>query len=274
MGISFQIEKIFNLIMMMEYKIKNIFTGRRLTTFQSTVRRKFFLLKCKCTKWKMVPKCPIGIPKVPYRNTKNKIWQWIEIWDALYRERIIFIGQAINEDMANNLVATILYLDSVNNNDIKININCTGGEVSPSLALLDTMRYIKSDVLSIGFGSCMGMAGFLLSMGHKGKRFALYNTRLMLHHPTGTVRGQVSGIYREACELMKIRNRMDQLIAEQSGQPVEKIAYDLRRNMFMTTEHAIEYGIIDCVIKSTKNITSCLVDKGSRYTLNSIFVEK
>merc|ERR1719198_648054 len=101
------------------------------------------------------------------------------------------------------------------------------------MALQDTMRHINSEVASIGFGGCMGMAGFLLSMGHKGKRYALQNTRLMLHHPTGTVRGQASDIYREACELMKIRNHMDQLIAEQSGQP---IAYDLRRNFYMTTE--------------------------------------
>merc|ERR550514_510745 len=147
----------------------------------------------------------------------------------------------------------MLYLDSINNNDIKIYINCSGGDVTPCLSLLDTIRHVKSEVASVGFGGCMGMAGFLLSMGHKGKRFALLNTRMMLHHPTGTVRGQASDIYREACELMKIRNRMDQLLAEQTGQPVEKIAYDLRRNMFMTTEYAVRYGIIDSVIGQTRD---------------------
>jgi ATP-dependent Clp protease protease subunit len=234
-----------------------LFKGIQLTnqdshSFQTIIRKKINFLASNSLNTKEITKCPIGIPKVPFRNSKERFWQWIEIWDVMYRERIIFMGQPLKEDTGNNLVATLLYLDSLNNNDIKNYINCSGGDVTPCLAIFDSMRHVKSDIVSLGFGSCMGMAGFLLSMGHKGKRFALQNTRLMLHHPTGLVRGQASEIYREACEIMKIRNRIDQLIAEQSGQPVEKVAYDLRRNIFMTAENAIDYGIIDTVIKPKK----------------------
>merc|ERR1712023_254273 len=105
-------------------------------------------------------------------------------------------------------------------------INCSGGEVLPGLTLSDTMRYIKSDVSTIGCGGCMGMAGFVLAMGEKGKRYALRNSRIMLHHPTGTARGYANDIRREAQELLKIRDRMNALISRQSDQPITKVIHD------------------------------------------------
>merc|ERR1712110_432310 len=149
------------------------------------------------------------------KNVKDGIWQWVDLWNLMYRERIVFLGQTLNEDHGNQLVATMLYLDSENTEDLNPYINCSGGEVVPSLAILDTMRYINSDVATFGFGGCMGMAGFLLALGQKGKRHALRNTRIMLHHPAGVARGQVSEIYREARELLKIRDLIDEFISEQ-----------------------------------------------------------
>merc|ERR1712057_135833 len=129
----------------------------------------------------------------------------------------------------------MVYLDSENKKDLNLYINCPGGEMVSCLAMQDTMSYVKSEVSTIGFGGCIGMAGFLLAMGQKSKRCALRNTRILIHHPAGVTRGQAASIHREARELLRIRDRMDRFISIQSGQPIEKVAYDLRRNLFMTT---------------------------------------
>merc|ERR1712118_194768 len=117
--------------------------------------------------------------------------------------------------------------------------------------MLDTIQYIESDVATIGIGGCIGMAGFLLAMGKKSKRYALRNTCIMLH-PDGTANGQAIHIYREACELLKLRDYINQLVAKQSGQPLEKVTYDLKRNLFMTTEEALDYGLIDKIVTPSK----------------------
>merc|ERR1712060_912340 len=157
----------------------------------------------------------------------------------------------LNEEFVNQIIPTILYLDNQKQDELNIYINCRGGEVNSSLTLLDTMRYIKSDVATTGLGSCTGMAGFLLSMGQKGKRYALSNTRLMLHHPEVSTRGQADDLFREACELLRTRDRMDQLITEQSGQPLEKIAHDLRRKLYIPAKEALKYDLIVKMVKST-----------------------
>merc|ERR1711959_564874 len=137
-----------------------------------------------------------------------------------------------------------------------------GGEVVPSLAMLDTMKYVKSDVVTVGLGGCMGMAGFLLAMGQKSKRYSLRNTRIMIHHPAGIARGQASCIHREAYELLRVRDQMEKLIVEQSGQPPAKVAYDLRRNLFMTAEDALEYGIIDRIVRPhTSKLRNLTIEK-------------
>ena len=115
---------------------------------------------------------PIGVPRVPYRTPRGEGWQWVDIWNCLYRERIIFLSKAVDEELGNQLVATMLYLDSENRKDINIYMNCSGGDVVPCLAIHDTMRHIKSDVGTVGFGGVMGMSGFLLAVGAKVGRFA------------------------------------------------------------------------------------------------------
>jgi hypothetical protein len=110
---------------------------------------------------------PIGVPRVPYRTPREGGWQWVDIWNCLYRERIIFLSKAVDEELGNQLVATMLYLDSENRKDINLYMNCSGGDVVPCLALHDTMRHVKSDVGTVGFGGVMGMSGFLLAVGAK-----------------------------------------------------------------------------------------------------------
>lgn len=196
---------------------------------------------------------PIGVPRVPYRTPKEGTWQWVDIWNCLYRERIIFLSKPVDEELGNQLVATMLYLDSENKKDMNLYINCSGGEVVPSLAIHDTMRHIKSDVGTVGFGGCMGMSGFLLAVGKKGKRVALQNTRIMVHHPSGAARGQASDINREAKELLRIRDYMDSILAQATGQSFEKVARDFSRNKYFDTTEAQEYGLIDQVVRPRRN---------------------
>lgn len=192
---------------------------------------------------------PIGVPRVPYRTPKEGSWQWVDIWNCLYRERIIFLSKPVDEELGNQLVATMLYLDSENKKDMNIYINCSGGEVVPCLAIHDTIRHVGSDVGTVGFGGCMGMSGFLLAVGCKGKRVVLQNTHIMIHHPSGTARGQASDINREARELLRIRDYMDTILAEATGQPFEKVAKDFSRNKYFDAKDALEYGIVDQIVK-------------------------
>lgn len=196
---------------------------------------------------------PIGVPRVPYRTPKEGSWQWVDIWNCLYRERIIFLSKPVDDELGNQLVATMLYLDSENKKDINLYINCSGGEVVPCLAIHDTMRHVKSDVGTVGFGGCMGMSGFLLAVGKKGKRYALQNTHVMIHHPSGAARGQASDINREARELLRIRDYMDTILAQATGQPFEKIARDFSRNMYFDAKEAQEYGVIDNIVKPRRS---------------------
>ncbi|KAG7671584.1 putative ATP-dependent Clp protease proteolytic subunit-related protein 2, chloroplastic [Nannochloris sp. 'desiccata'] len=195
---------------------------------------------------------PIGVPRVPYRTPKEGTWQWVDIWNCLYRERIIFLSKPVDEELGNQLVATMLYLDSENKKDMNIYINCSGGEVVPSLAIHDTMRHVKSDVGTVGFGGCMGMSGFLLAVGAPGKRNVLQNTHIMIHHPSGTARGQASDINREAKELLRIRDYMDTILANATGQPFERVARDFSRNMYFDAKEALEYGVVDNIVKPSR----------------------
>eukprot|EP00891_Asterochloris_glomerata_P001671 jgi/Astpho2/1671/Aster-04104 len=196
---------------------------------------------------------PVSVPKVPYRTPKEGTWQWVDIWNCLYRERIIFLSKPVDESLGNQLVATMLYLDSENHKDLNLYINTSGGGVVPCLALHDTMRHVKSDVASVGFGGCMGMAGFLLAVGKKGKRYVLPNTRIMLHHPSGTARGQASDIQNEARELMRIRGYINKVLSEATGKPIEKVQHDFNRNFYFDANEALEYGIIDRIIKPPRS---------------------
>lgn len=195
---------------------------------------------------------PIGVPKVPYRMPGEPYTQWIDIYNRLYRERIIFLGRDVDDEIANQIVAVMLYLDSEDpGKDIVLYINSPGGSVTAGLAIYDTMQHIKSDVVTICVGLAASMGSFLLAAGTKGKRLALPHSRIMIHQPSGGTRGQATDIEIEAREIIRIRRQLNQIYADRTGQPLEKIEKDMDRDYFMSPQEAKEYGLIDRVIETT-----------------------
>jgi ATP-dependent Clp protease, protease subunit len=197
---------------------------------------------------------PIGVPKVPFRMPGSNYEQWIDIEDRLFRERIIFLTEEVDDNIANFLVAYMLYLDSEDNTKpIYLYINSPGGSVTAGMAIYDTMQYIKSEVVTICVGLAASMGAFLLAAGAKGKRFALPHSRIMIHQPLGgTGRLQASDIAIEAQEIVRIKGLLNQIMADRSGQDVSKIAKDTDRDYFLSAAEAKEYGLIDRVIDTTK----------------------
>lgn len=193
---------------------------------------------------------PIGVPKVPYRMPGEPYSQWIDIYNRLYRERIIFLGKDIDDELANQIIAVMLYLDSEDpSKDIYLYINSPGGMVTSGMAIYDTMQHIKSEVVTICVGLAASMGSFLLAAGTPGKRLALPHTRIMIHQPSGGTRGQASDIEIEAREILRIRRQLNEIYAQRTGQPLEKIERDMDRDFFMSAEEAKEYGLIDRVIE-------------------------
>lgn len=172
----------------------------------------------------------------------------MDIWNVLYRERIIFLGQNIDEEFGNQIVGTMLYLDSENNKDMNVYVNCPGGDVVPSLSIHDTMKHCRSDVGTVGFGGALAMGGFLLSSGAKGKRYCLPHTKIMLHSPSGAARGQASDIENEARELLRVRRYLMQVIGKNTDRTEEETTASFSRDRYFTPEEAVEYGIVDQVI--------------------------
>jgi ATP-dependent Clp protease protease subunit len=193
---------------------------------------------------------PIGVPKVPYRLPGSQYEQWISIYSRLAVERILFLGSEVNDGMANALVAQMLYLDSDDNSKpIYLYINSPGGSVTAGLAIYDTMQYVKSEVVTICVGLAASMGAFLLAAGTKGKRLALPHSRIMIHQPLGgTSQRQASDIEIEAREILRMKDMLNQSMADMSGQPLEKIAKDTDRDYFLSADEAKDYGLIDRVI--------------------------
>ncbi|MGB0563155.1 MAG: ATP-dependent Clp protease proteolytic subunit [Spirulinaceae cyanobacterium] len=197
---------------------------------------------------------PIGVPRVPYKMPGQPYSDWINIYDRLYRERIIFIGRGINDGLANQIIAVMLYLDSEDSTKpIYLYINSPGGSVTAGLAIFDTIRHIKSEVVTICVGLAASMGAFLLCAGSKGKRLALPNARIMIHQPLGGTQGrrQATDIEIEAKEILRIKKQLNQIMADSTGQTVEKIEKDTDRDYFMSPQEALEYGLIDKVIEDT-----------------------
>ncbi len=194
---------------------------------------------------------PIGVPSVPYRLPGSQYERWIDIYTRLGQERIIFLGQEVTDGIANRIVALLLYLDSEDpSKPIYLYINSPGGSVTAGMAIYDTMQYIKSEVITICVGLAASMGSFLLAAGTPGKRLALPHARIMIHQPMGgTGRRQASDIEIEANEILRIRSQLNQLLANQCGQSLEKIEKDTDRDYFMSAEEAKEYGLIDKVIE-------------------------
>ncbi|MEL6929032.1 MAG: ATP-dependent Clp protease proteolytic subunit [Cyanobacteria bacterium J06600_6] len=195
---------------------------------------------------------PIGTPKVPYQLPGQQYSEWISIYTRLSLERIIFLGRSVDDMMANNIIAYLLYLDSEDpGKPIYLYINSPGGSVSAGLAIYDTMRHIKSEVITICVGLAASMGAFLLCGGTKGKRLALPHSRIMIHQPLGGMRGrnQATDISIQAKEILRLRDQLNQMMADNTGQTVEKIMKDTDRDYFLSAHEAMEYGLIDQVIE-------------------------
>ena len=172
-----------------------------------------------------------------------------DIYSRLLNERIIFLGTPIDDQIANLIVAQLLHLESEDpDKDISIYINCPGGSIYSGLAIYDTMQFIKPDIQTICVGIAMSMGSLLLTGGTKEKRFALPNSRLLMHQPSAGFEGQASDIEIHAREVLKIRERIDEIYAQHSGQTVEQVHTDMERDRFFKPEEAVEYGLIDRVI--------------------------
>ena len=172
-----------------------------------------------------------------------------DIYSRLLRDRIIFLGSAINDEIANLLIAQLLFLESEDpEKDINFYINSPGGIVTAGLAVYDTMQYIKPDIATVCIGQASSMGAVLLAAGATGKRYSLPNARIMIHQPLGGSQGQASDIAIQAKEILRIRDKLNDIIVEHTGQPFEKIEKDTDRDFFMSGQEAKDYGLIDTVM--------------------------
>lgn len=191
------------------------------------------------------------IPIVVEQNSKGE--RAYDIYSRLLKDRIIFIGSAIDDQVANLVIAQMLFLESEDPaKDIHLYINSPGGEVMAGLAIYDTIQYVKPDVSTLCMGQASSMAAVLLAAGEKGKRHALPNARVMIHQPLAGVHGQASDISIHAKEILKVRERLNKILSDHTGQPMDRVQNDTDRDYFMTPVEAKEYGIIDTIMAKHK----------------------
>ena len=187
------------------------------------------------------------IPTVHEISARGEV-RW-DIYSRLLKERVIFLVGPIDDLVANLVVAQMLFLESENpDKDIHLYINSPGGVITSGLSIYDTMKFIKPDVATMCIGQAASMGAFLLSAGTKGKRFSLPHSRIMIHQPSGGAQGQATDIEIQAKEILFLRERLNKLMAEHTGQPLERIARDVERDYFMSAEAAKEYGIVDQIL--------------------------
>ena len=183
-----------------------------------------------------------------------------DIYSRLLKERIIFLGTPINDEVANNVMAQMIFLEYENpEKDITLYINSPGGYVSAGLAIYDTMQHIRPNVATICVGDSISMAAILLAAGTKGKRYALPHSRIMLHQPSGAVTGQSTDIQVHAKELVRTREMLSKIIAEHTGRSIEDVREKTERDFFLTAEEALEFGVIDEIFKPHKNLPNAKV---------------
>jgi ATP-dependent Clp protease protease subunit len=195
---------------------------------------------------------PQGLGLVPIViETSGRGERAYDIYSRLLRERVVFLVGPVADATANLVVAQLLFLESENpDKDISFYINSPGGSVSAGLAIFDTMQFIKPDVSTLCMGIAASMGAFLLAAGSKGKRFALPNARVMIHQPSGGAQGQAADIEIQAREILYLRERLNAILADKTGQPIDRIARDTDRDTFMSAEDAVSYGLIDRVLSS------------------------
>ena len=184
-------------------------------------------------------------------ETTNRGERAYDIYSRLLKERIIFLGDEVNDVTASLVVAQLLFLESEDTNkEISLYINSPGGSVTAGMAIYDTMNYIKCDVSTICVGMAASMGAFLLAAGAKGKRYALPNADIMIHQPSGGARGQATDMEIHTQHILDIKKRLNEILAKNTGQPVDVIAKDTNRDNFMTAQQALEYGLIDQVFEN------------------------
>lgn len=173
-----------------------------------------------------------------------------DIYSRLLKDRIVFITGEIDDNLANNVIAELLYLDSINHEDISIYINSPGGSVSSGLAIYDTMQFVSSNISTICVGIAASMGAFLLSSGETGKRYALPNADIMIHQPLGGAKGQATDIQIASERIVTLRKRLNKILAKNTGQTLKKIERDTDRDYYLDAKSALEYGLIDKVIQN------------------------
>ena len=186
------------------------------------------------------------VPTVIEKNSNGE--RVYDIYSRLLKDRIIIMAGEIDDVNSNTIVAELLYLDSINHDDISLYINSPGGSVTAGMAIYDTMNYIKSDVSTICVGMAASMGAFLLSSGKKGKRYALPNSEVMIHQPLGGAQGQATEIKIAAERILKLKDTLNTLLSKNTGKPLEEVSKDTERDYFLSAEDALDYGLIDKII--------------------------
>ena len=176
-----------------------------------------------------------------------------DIYSRLLRDRIIMLSGEIDDNLANSVVAQLLYLDSINHDTISLYINSPGGSITAGMAIYDTMNYVKSNVSTICIGMSASMAAFLLSCGQKGLRYALPNSEVMIHQPLGGAQGQATEIKIAAERILKLKEKINKILSKNTGQNLEKIQNDTERDYFLSADEALDYGLIDKVIEKEQS---------------------
>ena len=171
-----------------------------------------------------------------------------DIYSRLLKDRIIILSGEIDDNLSNIVVAQLLYLDSINHNDISLYINSPGGSITSGMAIYDTMNYVKSDVSTICIGMAASMAAFLLSSGEKGKRYCLPNSEVMIHQPLGGAQGQATEIKIAAERILKLKKKLNKILSKNTGKELSKIENDTERDYFLDAKEALDYGIIDKIL--------------------------
>lgn len=198
----------------------------------------------------------MGIPYVIEQTGKGE--RQYDIFSRLLKDRVIFLGDAVDNSVANIVVGQLLFLESVDpDKEIYLYINSPGGIVTAGMAIMDTMRFIKCPVCTICIGEASSMGAVLLAVGEKGKRFSLPNARIMIHQPLGGFHGQATDIQIRAREMLRVKDILNRILAEATGQPFEQMEADTERDNFMSAEEALEYGLIDKIIASRADVANC-----------------
>jgi len=186
------------------------------------------------------------VPTVIERNSNSE--RAYDIYSRLLKDRIIILSGEIDDNLSNIVVAQLLYLDSINNDDISLYINSPGGSITAGMAIYDTMNFIKSDVSTICIGMAASMGAFLLSSGRKGKRFCLPNSEVMIHQPLGGAQGQATEIKIAAERILKLKSKLNKILSSNTGKDISVIEHDTERDYFLDSDEALNYGLIDKIL--------------------------